>query len=64
MALNSGASNATSAMGEYGWDGWLGCYFSNSPESGLTFLLGMQRTDCGTSQLTRRLINRIRSELS
>ena len=50
--------------GEYGWDGWLGCYFSNSPESGLTFLLGMQRTDCGTSQLTRRLINRIRSELS
>lgn len=49
--------------GEYGWDGWLGCYFANCPESGLTILMGMQRVDCGTSSLTRKLVNAIRSEL-
>lgn len=48
--------------GEYGWDGWLGSYFSNLPESGLTILIGMQRTDSGTSALTRKLINRICAE--
>lgn len=49
--------------GEYGWDGWLGCYFANCPESGLTILIGMQRIDSGTSALTRKLINRLRAEL-
>ncbi|MCD8108328.1 MAG: beta-lactamase family protein [Oscillospiraceae bacterium] len=49
--------------GEYGWDGWLGPYFSNSPESGLTILIGMQRVDCGTCGMTRKLINAVRSDL-
>lgn len=29
-------------MDEYGWDGWLGTYFINSPENGVTLLMGMQ----------------------
>ncbi len=31
--------------GEYGWDGWLGCYFANDPEGEYTFLYFIQR--CG-----------------
>ncbi len=34
-----------SNMGEYGWDGWLGCYFLNDPSTGYTFLYFIQR--CG-----------------
>lgn len=29
-------------MDEYGWDGWLGTYFANSPSNKVTILLGMQ----------------------
>ena len=31
--------------GEYGWDGWLGCFFANDPRDGYTFLYFIQR--CG-----------------
>lgn len=47
--------------GEYGWDGWLGCYFCNCPREELTFLFMTQKTDCGTSSLTRKLRNIILS---
>lgn len=43
--------------GEYGWDGWLGAYFCNCPEDKLTFLFMMQKTDSGTTSLTRKLRN-------
>ena len=49
--------------GEYGWDGWLGCYFVNSPESRTTILIGTQRTDCGTSAMARKLVNAVRRDL-
>ena len=29
-------------LDEYGWDGWLGTYFMNSPHNKITILLGMQ----------------------
>ena len=29
-------------MDEYGWDGWLGTYFCNSPHNGISILMGMQ----------------------
>lgn len=47
------------SLGEYGWDGWLGSYFVNAPKEKLTFLLMMQRPECGTIGLTRRLLNAI-----
>lgn len=43
--------------GEYGWDGWLGCYFCNSPSNGVTILLTCQRKDAGTMVLTRYIRN-------
>lgn len=43
--------------GEYGWDGWLGCYFTNIPEWDETILMMMQKKDAGTFELTRRLRN-------
>ena len=33
--------------GEYGWDGWLGTYFMNDPQTGLTLLLMQNRKDGG-----------------
>ena len=43
--------------GEYGWDGWLGCYFANLPKENMTILMMMQKKDTGTFELTRRLRN-------
>lgn len=45
------------SLGEYGWDGWLGAYFCNCPKEDLTFLFMMQKTDAGTTTLTRKLRN-------
>lgn len=49
------------SLGEYGWDGWLGAYFCNCPKDDLTFLFMMQKTDAGTTTLTRKLRNIILS---
>jgi CubicO group peptidase (beta-lactamase class C family) len=43
--------------GEYGWDGWLGCYFANLPALDATILLMVQRVDSGTLAFTRRIRN-------
>lgn len=48
--------------GEYGWDGWLGCYFANDPKADMTILFMMQKTDSGLTPLARRLRNVIMSE--
>lgn len=42
---------------EYGWDGWLGCYFANCPADNLNFLFMTQKTDAGTMEITRKLRN-------
>lgn len=49
--------------GEYGWDGWLGCYFCNSPANGITVLMTTQRRDAGTMEITRKLRNVISANL-
>ena len=51
------------SKGEYGWDGWLGAYFSNDPANKLTILMGMQKIDAGTWHLTRRIRNLVYSHL-
>lgn len=45
------------SLGEYGWDGWLGAYFCNCPKDDLTILFMMQKTDAGTTTITRKLRN-------
>ena len=49
--------------GEYGWDGWLGCYFANLPEKDATILLMQQRRDSGTIPMTRKVRNVILGDL-
>lgn len=49
---------------EYGWDGWLGCYFANCPTDNLNFLFMTQKTDAGTMEITRKLRNIIISSCS
>lgn len=61
--VDPGQAVVMSEKGEYGWDGWLGCFFANYPESKMTILLGTQRTDCGTSTMSRKIVNAVRSEL-
>ncbi|WOO37567.1 serine hydrolase domain-containing protein [Anaerocolumna sp. AGMB13020] len=50
--------------GEYGWDGWLGCYFCNCPADDLTILFMIQKKDAGTMEITRKLRNIIISSCS
>lgn len=60
--VDPGQAHMLTEYGEYGWDGWLGCYFGNFPKSRLTVLIGTQRTDSGTSSLTRKLVNAVMSD--
>ncbi len=46
-----------SRKGEYGWDGWLGCYMANIPTDDLSILIMTQKKDSGTFGLTRRIRN-------
>lgn len=50
-------SSGLSRKGEYGWDGWLGCYFANFPKEKLCMLLMQQRKDSGTISMTRKIRN-------
>lgn len=59
---NTGRAYGIGTDGEYGWDGWLGAYFCNSPKDDLTMLFFMQKRDSGTTELTRKLKNVIFSE--
>lgn len=52
-----------STEGEYGWDGWLGFYFINSPKDHLTMLMACQLKDAGTFSLTRKLKNVVWNQL-
>ncbi|MGN1341142.1 MAG: serine hydrolase domain-containing protein [Oscillospiraceae bacterium] len=45
------------SRGEYGWNGWLGTYFSNDPVNGITVLVGVQRVGAVSHTLARKLKN-------
>lgn len=57
VMTDCGKAGILASPGEYGWDGWLGAYFCNCPREKLTFLFMMQKTDSGTTALTRKLRN-------
>lgn len=46
-------SNGT--KGEYGWDGWMGCYFCIDPKEELAFLYFIQQTNSGCTDFVRKL---------
>ncbi len=60
--IDPGRTSVLSQKDEYGWDGWLGCYFANFPNSNMTFLVMQQKKDAGTIPLVRRLRNVILSQ--
>lgn len=45
IATEEGKPGISAHPGEYGWDGWLGCFWANDPRDGYTFLYFIQR--CG-----------------
>ncbi len=61
---NESMTSVFSCKGEYGWDGWLGTFFSNEPMHGITLLMGVQQAGIGqTGGLVRKLKNIVMSEL-
>lgn len=63
VMVNPSQAVSLGSAGEYGWDGWLGVYFSNDPAHRQTMLLMLNRTDYGTQRLTRQLRNIVYSDL-
>ena len=57
VCVEPGRAWGLARAGEYGWDGWLGTYFANFPDLELTFLLGQNLKDAGTTSLTRKCRN-------
>ncbi|WP_145148160.1 serine hydrolase [Paenibacillus xylanexedens] len=57
IMTDPGKAGFIGSLGEYGWDGWLGAYFTNSPHDGLTVLFMVQKKDAGTLPITRKLRN-------
>ena len=49
---------------EYGWDGWLGSYYCNFPNEGITLLSMQNTTNAGTSAVVRRVRNAMLAALS
>lgn len=58
-----GRAGMLACGGEYGWDGWLGVYFANFPKENMTILMGTQKRDAGTFDLTRKLRNLVLAEV-
>lgn len=63
IMVSPGNASGLARAGEYGWDGWLGCYFANFPDEKMTFLLMQQKKDSGTTSMTRRIRNVILKEI-
>ena len=63
ILTDTGKAGIIGGQGEYGWDGWLGAYFSNSPQDKLTILFMIQKKDAGTLPITRKLRNIVFSSL-
>ena len=49
---------------EYGWDGWLGTYFCNFPNEGITLLSMQNVTNMGTAPVVRKVRNALLAALS
>lgn len=58
-----GQAGGLGSIGEYGWDGWTGVYMANIPEHNMCIIYMMQRSECGTIDITRKLRNIIFSAL-
>lgn len=57
IGTDPGKACVMQSKGEYGWDGWLGFYFANSPDEKITMLFATQKIGAGTMPVTRKLKN-------
>ena len=64
VCVDPGKAPGLAVKGEYGWDGWLGTYFINADEPGITILLNINVTDTGTSSLARRVRTAVYARVS
>lgn len=53
--VDPAACGTNADLGEFGWDGWCGTYFTISPKSNFIMLYFIQRCDAGCNEITRRL---------
>lgn len=60
---DDGVTSIIGSTGEYGWDGWLGTFFCNSPADNMTILFMTQKKDSGWLPVTRKIHNIVFSEL-
>ncbi len=60
---NPSQSPTFGSVGEYGWDGWTGTYFTIDPVHEMILIVMMQKTDAGTTELVRKLRNIVFSGL-
>lgn len=61
---NESETSVFASKGEYGWDGWLGTFFSNEPQHGITMIFGTQQVGIGrTGSLVHQIKNIVMSEL-
>ena len=63
VCTDPGSAPGLARMGEYGWDGWLGTYFANFPDCGLTIQVFLNARDTGTCTATRKVRNAVLSLL-
>lgn len=62
---NESETSVFASKGEYGWDGWLGTFFSNEPQHGITMIFGTQQVGIGrTGSLVHQIKNIVMSELA
>ena len=64
FCVEPGRMAGFAVMDEYGWDGWLGCYYANFPNEGLTILSMQNTTDAATTPMVRKVRNAVLAALS
>ncbi len=62
VAFQEGGFYQLGNVGEYGWDGWLGCYFANDPVEKRSFVFMTQCRDGGILPVVRKMKNVIYAE--
>lgn len=55
ILLDPVAQHGPGSVGEFGWDGWMGTYFTVIPETRSVILFMKQKTNAGFDDITRKL---------
>lgn len=55
VVVDTAAATTNGDVGEFGWDGWTGTYFSVNPKSNMIILYFIQKCGTGMDDITKRL---------